>query len=497
MRLKMRELTRTAVRHRERLLIVCSVVAVVLLVSGISAAVAMTMSMPDGPSDHYGTADGSPPVTRGGAPSSHRPSQVLQRQSTPTAAQVAGGDDSTPSAVTGAEEAVDGPANDGVNGLGETSLQGLHPGAETDSALSAVGVEAASRNDTPVATTPPVRSMSSSTTSTTLSWMHLRGTTTTTTVVEIVSGYEVVYRQSESSPVRVSGNPAADDFVASGGIDLFVPDDTGKTLMWLVRYQGDWPLEDIQPGPSPGDGSWEEKEDGLPVALAPNSGAAAVAWESGFTDVFVRGADNSLYHRRGTNTWSKWENLGGLLSSDPAVASSAPGSLDVFVRGPFAHLWHRSFDGYTWSDWEDLGGNLKSEPAAVSRKPGQLDVFARGTDDALWHLSCDGMGWSSWRSLGGVLTSGPGVACSPDRGRLDVFVRGVGNTLWHMMGTPKHGSFQWTPWENLGGSPFASSPAAVSWAHDRIGVFVRGTDFETGKDDLLWAKWFDGATWLP
>ncbi len=89
------------------------------------------------------------------------------------------------------------------------------------------------------------------------------------------------------------------------------------------------------------------------------------------------------------------------------------------------------------------------------------------------------------------------MACSPDRGRLDVFVRGVGNTLWHMMGTPKHGSFQWTPWENLGGSPFASSPAAVSWAHDRIGVFVRGTDFETGKDDLLWAKWFDGATWLP
>lgn len=496
MRLKMRELTRTAVRHRERLLIVCSVVAVVLLVSGISAAVAMTMSMPDGPSDHYGTADGSPPVTRGGAPSSHRPSQVLQRQSTPTAAQVAGGDDSTPSAVTGAEEAVDGPANDGVNGLGETSLQGLHPGAETDSGILIANAGEASWTDASTTTTSPSHPTTSSTTDTTLSWMHLRGTTTTTTVVEVVSGYEIVYPRNSSTPLKISGNPAADNFVA-GGIDVFVPNNSGKQLMWLVLHEGAWPSEGIQPGSAPDEGSWEEKEDGLTVDLAPNSGAAAVAWENGFTDVFVRGSDNALYHRRGTNTWLKWENLGGLLSSDPAVASPAPGRLDVFARGPFAHLWHRSFDGYAWSEWENLGGNLKSEPAAVSRILGQLYVFARGTDDALWYLSNDGAGWSPWRSLGGTLTSGPTVARAPLGDRLDIFVRGAGNTLWHMVGTPRGESFQWTTWEDLGGSPFASSPAATSWACGRIDVFVRGTDFETGEDNLLWHKWFDSATWLP
>jgi hypothetical protein len=83
-------------------------------------------------------------------------------------------------------------------------------------------------------------------------------------------------------------------------------------------------------------------------------------------------------------SWSGWESLGGGLTSDPAVASWAPGRLDTFVRGGDNALWHKWFQG-GWSNWESLGGVLTSDPAVASWSPGRLDVFVRGGDNALWH----------------------------------------------------------------------------------------------------------------
>jgi glycosyltransferase involved in cell wall biosynthesis len=174
--------------------------------------------------------------------------------------------------------------------------------------------------------------------------------------------------------------------------------------------------------------------------------------------------------------WSRWEPLGGVLTSGPGACSWSPGRVDVFVRGTDNALWHKWFSG-GWSGWESLGGVLTSDPAAVSWGANRIDVFVRGTDNALWHKWFSG-GWSGWESLGGVLTSGPG-ACSWSSGRLDVFVRGTDNALSH-----KWFSGGWSGWESLGGV-LTSDPAAVSWGADRIDVFVRGTD------NALWHKWWD------
>ncbi len=64
--------------------------------------------------------------------------------------------------------------------------------------------------------------------------------------------------------------------------------------------------------------------------------------------------------------WIGWENLGGVLTSGPAVASWQPNRLDVFARGTDNSLYHKWWDGNNWSDWESLGGVLTSAPAAVS-----------------------------------------------------------------------------------------------------------------------------------
>ena len=55
------------------------------------------------------------------------------------------------------------------------------------------------------------------------------------------------------------------------------------------------------------------------------------------------------------------------------------------MRGTDNHMWHKWWNGAVWSGWEDLGGILTSEPAAVSWGPGRIDTFVRGTDNHMWH----------------------------------------------------------------------------------------------------------------
>ncbi|MFA5635349.1 MAG: hypothetical protein WC977_05525, partial [Anaerovoracaceae bacterium] len=165
-----------------------------------------------------------------------------------------------------------------------------------------------------------------------------------------------------------------------------------------------------------------------------------------------------------TPGWSNWEDLGGVLTSAPAVASWQPNRLDVFGRGQNNALWHKYWDGRQWSGWEDLGGVLTTAPAAVSWGRGRIDVFAVGQNQALWHIYWDGRQWSGWEDLGGVLTSAPTVA-SWQPNRLDVFARGQNNALWHKYWDGR----QWSGWEDLGGV-LTSPPAAVSWGPNRIDI---------------------------
>ena len=146
-----------------------------------------------------------------------------------------------------------------------------------------------------------------------------------------------------------------------------------------------------------------------------------------------------------SDEWSDWENLGGALTSAPAVSSWQPNRLDVFVRGTDNALYHKYWNGSQWIDWESLGGVLTSAPAAVSWGSNRIDVFVRGTDNALYHKYWNGSQWIDWESLGGELTSAPAVA-SWATNRLDVFVKGTDNALYHKYW---NGS-QWSDWESLG-----------------------------------------------
>ncbi len=174
------------------------------------------------------------------------------------------------------------------------------------------------------------------------------------------------------------------------------------------------------------------------------SGPGVTSRLSNRLNAFKRGADNALWHRSWNGSWSSWESLGGVLTSEPAAVSWGFNRIDVFVRGPGNALWHRWWGG-SWSAWVSLGGKLTSAPTAASWGPGRIDVFVRGPDRAMWQRSWSGA-WSSWTNLGGVLTSAP-AAVSRAYNRIDVLARGTDHGMWH-----KRWDGTWRPWAGVGGT---------------------------------------------
>ena len=208
------------------------------------------------------------------------------------------------------------------------------------------------------------------------------------------------------------------------------------------------------------------------------------SWAAGRLDVFVRGADNALWHRAWSGTtWLAWESLGGGLASGPGAVSAAANRIDVFGRGLDNALWHRAWDGTAWQPWQSLGGVLSSGPAVTASGASRLDVFARGGDGALWHRAWDGAGWLAWENLGGRLTSDPG-SVSTGASTLDVLGRGGDNAVWHR----SWNGASWSAWQSLGGTVL-TAPAASSCATGAEDVYAVGADFAT------WRRTFNGTTW--
>lgn len=162
--------------------------------------------------------------------------------------------------------------------------------------------------------------------------------------------------------------------------------------------------------------------------------------------VFARGRDKALWYTRfNGSSWENWKSLGGALTSDPA-ALAMRGLVTVFVRGADDALYHMALDtAGNLFPWERVAGCWTSAPAVCSPDPVNyvIDLFARGSDNAMWHCRRDGPDWQAWRSLGGVLVSDPAALCS--QGRSYVFACGTDARLWFSWLT----ATQAGPWQQL------------------------------------------------
>ncbi len=191
----------------------------------------------------------------------------------------------------------------------------------------------------------------------------------------------------------IQSRPAA---VATGPNQLAVFVRGLHNEIWFRRYEG-------------GFGDWETI-DGRTL----DAPAVASAGD-GSLDLFVTGLDHRLWYRHhdGANWAPEWTRVGGYLTSAPTAVTHEDGTIDVFARGGDNHLWQialqrRGSDegmfGFTWlqwSRWNDLGGVLSSGPAVATASDGAMVVDVRGTDDRTWRAS-----WRPERSTDGTTLTG-------------------------------------------------------------------------------------------
>jgi hypothetical protein len=63
-------------------------------------------------------------------------------------------------------------------------------------------------------------------------------------------------------------------------------------------------------------------------------GVAAESRTPGIVDIFVFGVDNALYHMFNSSEWTnKYEDMGGIATSPPAVVSWGADRQDIFLIG--------------------------------------------------------------------------------------------------------------------------------------------------------------------
>ena len=223
-------------------------------------------------------------------------------------------------------------------------------------------------------------------------------------------------------------------------------------------------------------------------------------------------------------TWFGWEDLGGVATSDPAVASWAANRLDCFVRGTDNHMWHKWWNGSAWSGWEDLGGIADQRAGRGLLGPNRIDCFVRGTDNGdvaqvVERLDLERLGEPRWRAhvsarsrLVGrtawtASSAAPTATCGTSGGTARAGAAGRTSAAsstgprGRLLGPepdrllrPRDGQrdvaqvVERLELERLGepGRRADAAPAAASWASNRIDTFVRGTD------NHMWHKW-----WAP
>lgn len=283
----------------------------------------------------------------------------------------------------------------------------------------------------------------------------------------------------QSLPQNSSQYDAAVVSSISGRVDVFYRSTQGA----LIRLWGDARVPGL---------TYEN------LAGVVTSEPSAVSWGAEHSAAFVRGGDRALWYLQWDNgSATGWQSLGGDITWNPFALSTQPGQLIAFYRGTNKQLWYRELNAGTgtWSPHQSLGGVLTSSPVAVSWGPGHLAVFTRGQANDLWYRERIGSTWGPWTGLGGYFTGDP-IVVSRGYGLMDLFAR-TGASISKI----SYNGSAWSGWQSIG-SPAGgavSEPAAVATTSGQLVVFARqatvGTDIYARRDIQKSVSNDGGVSW--
>jgi hypothetical protein len=295
---------------------------------------------------------------------------------------------------------------------------------------------------------------------TAVSW-RLCGTDVSTGCSESQRRLDVFYPDSSGSlrqlgydgswaTADLGGVAASDPVAVSWGddrLDIFVLGTDSK--LQHINYVPDaWSAWESAPF---SDHTWLSGE--RPTATSPGIGKL---------DVFGRGSDKGLqrFYWDGSGNW-KWNDCAfsvndliaqaGLVSgltSQPIAVSMTAGRSDVFIRGADLSLWTAVAHDDSCGEWKSLGKpggmNMMGAPTAISRAPGRIAAYARAADSSLWAREWTGLIWTEWAMVA-TEVAGDMTAALSGRGTelLASKAEGLSSLHWHSVGAlwkPSSGS---------------------------------------------------------
>lgn len=175
-------------------------------------------------------------------------------------------------------------------------------------------------------------------------------------------------------PEPPGGAASAPALAAAGPDRLAVFVRGAKNNLWRLAYDGG-------AGRTYAAGDWaDEGGEFVGDPSATSSGRNSI-------DVVVAVASKGLWHWSSSNGKSAWAAIGCCVdpASSPSIASRSAGSQDLVVRDENGRLQYRSWGKAAWSPWSQLGGLMTSSPAIVATSARRLDIVAVGTDRVLKH----------------------------------------------------------------------------------------------------------------
>ncbi|USC49938.1 RICIN domain-containing protein [Streptomyces filamentosus] len=208
-----------------------------------------------------------------------------------------------------------------------------------------------------------------------------------------------------------TGGKAAGDPVTARNLNkrtvVFVRRDSGR--LWYQRQQADgawseWSDLGTPPGTTAAGVPAVVANDNTYSSPAPNDDGVVRGNTDGRLELFVRGADNQIWHRvqkapNGTS-WSGWEALPGEWAGNPTAAVSGNGRISVFARKSDGRLRVTAqkapgtpddpLPENNWAPWQQIGtGHTGNVSVALNnRKKGTfLQVFGNRGGDGLWTVT--------------------------------------------------------------------------------------------------------------
>jgi hypothetical protein len=214
----------------------------------------------------------------------------------------------------------------------------------------------------------------------------------------------------------------------SGALELFATDNKGNVWSTWSYGQSTYPWS-----------TWASL--GAPPAGAVGQPTLAVNLGGGI-EMHVLSGDGTIWGRmKGDEfaVWSGWFQISTFASIyEPVLARNWDGRLEVFAVNTshrLCHRWHTQAVMLSpWSDWacelgDGHGGYLTAKPAVINNSDGSLNVFVRGGEAWLWHVyqTFDPRGWSAWETLNGNIDTSYGPSAitvtSNADGRVEVYYR--------------------------------------------------------------------------